>query len=897
MQHDESWRWMEPHRRWVGLALLAAGCGDAVETTAPTAPSRSPRESFSAAEGAQPAPLDARTLPAAALRAGQLRLIDEDPRFTFEFVGDETLRYSIDTSHPEVLGGLLRIEELTTGCAPTSEAGPTYRDANGVLRSPRWMYELGLTTLETERIGDTLRLLYTDAIDGGHTRTVELRLVGKALEVRVRDVDGSVAASANYAGFDPGPTQGVPSPRDLRIPSMAAVPVTHFRAATGEGAYTTLQYDWSRSNAGAIGIPTYAQVTSGTDWIDSGVELLYPINSGGSLNAALDDTFFVVVTRALEDTFPESTATPSPYRDVLSGRTVALFSRSGVPWHQKSEHLRQLRSFGMDQLAVYDFYWWSQSTQGASHQIQSHVWVPAVDEGGCLDFCAEAAGSGVLHGFYMLLGLNESQPFHEPTDGVLDSQGERRPRISPTRALAHSLREDSEMRARYATSLAFYDIWGYEHPEIVVDFEADQIDKAKTIAAALVDKRRLFRQLQALHEGPVLSEGSGAHLMLSRNFELLMAGYCDSNQGSLTTGAEVPLGQLQAGDPLTPESWWVLPDYALRVLGRLNVEHGLGFYDRFLHEPQTPLADALLDRYRAHELTYGRASFFQTTGPVNGTQPGQLNNRLTHAGMIKEYYLMQALQREYLTSPIETVQYEVNGQLRTADEVIDASTHPGGPLEEFRDPRLCLTYTNGLVVWVNHAVAPWAGVSVGGRVFTLPEDGFVAHDPRTGLWAFSARCTAPAGEATPGRIDYALAPGWYELLDGRGVVGAYGGLTHPLGSQRLVVRNDVRALLVAEDELGAIEVSEGTRPPLRHIAVVADHTLEVGERALLRAVGLYDGDTEQELSYLLGTWRSSDARVVAVNRAGVIDALGRGAATLTFESEGVVSEGFVVDVE
>lgn len=848
-----------------------------------------------------PAPLNARIIPLGATRAGATRLIDLAPRYVFEYDGDERIRYAIDTGHPDVAAGLLRIEEETTGSLPLFDAGLLYRDAQGVTQSPRWFRTNSGSTLATEVDGETLRLNYTGTLDGGTSHVYEIKLAGKSLEVRAYDAQQEVSGTAAFAGLAFGAHGSLGAPQDLRVPFMISTPVTKFQDPSGEGAFLAVQPDAARSNSGRLRLKEYDGVTVTSDSIDSAPEILYPLHSRGDMNAPVDETFFLTVSRKIEDTFTETEATPSPYRDLLAGRTTALFSRIQANWADKKAHVEQLKSFGMDQMAVYDFFWWSESTQsfgpGSTAQPQTHIWAPAVDEPGCITFSETAKQIGFMHALYTLQGMNEDQPFHVSSDSVRNWQQADLLRISPTRAMSHSLREDTKIRERYGTTFAFYDVWGHEHPYVATDFDADVPDKAKTVGETLAQKRAFYRQMQEIHAGPVLSEGSGAENRVKRQFELLSAGFCDSVQASITTGAEADLEDIPADDPLLPENWWVMPDYSLRVLNRTQVNHGMGFYDRFLRVLQTPLSSGRLDRYRLYEITYGHSSFFQTTGPINGVEPGQLNNRLYFGSMIKEYYMMQALQREYLTAPIDAIEYLDGGTYRTASDILRNSTNPGGALEDLRDPRIRLTYGNGLRIWLNHGEAPWEGINAAGRTFTIPGDGFVASHPATGLLAFSAIPTAPQALSTPTRIDYALAPGWYEMFDGRGSVEGYGDISTPQGINGLAVKNLASGVELHEEADRSIVTSDSPAPALESIAILGQRMMAPGQRTLLRPIGIYGGGVEQEFSHVLGTWESSAPSVIAVNSGGVITASAPGQATIRFRTGDGVSGSVVVAVQ
>lgn len=837
-----------------------------------------------------PSPLDAGTHALAATQDWPVELVQQGSAYEFRVASPHPVTFRIDTQHPDALRGLLRVEELHSGSIPVDGAGFLFREDSGEIRNPQWLSQQAQVSTVAQVDGSSLRIevRYTMPVSQGGRileGAFELSVQGKALAVRVWDRDESLEADSSFAGVHLGSESQVAYAQDLRLPYMIAYPVTLFSTSMGERRFLAKGVDWSRSHGTVPPDPQFEDVEIDGDRVDRNQRIDYVPHSGGELNAPVEETFWVVVSDQVEDTFVDTAAQPSPYWSVMAERTSVLFSRR-TPWEEQRELLDLLDLWGLEQLAVYDFWWWSNQLHLFEEQVQTHQWVPAYDEGEFIAYAGRARELGYLFGVYTLYGINRMFPNHDVTDGVLDWTGDRLVRISPDRVLGHSLREDTAIRSLYGTSLAFTDVWGHEHPGVVVDHEDGQDDKAKTIRSALIEKRRVFRQMQDLHAGPVLSEGSGALFEPARQHEILHAGFVDSNQGSLNTGAQQDLQSLDPESGKTPERWWVMPDYAQRVKRRVLVDHGLGFYDRFFHSAQTPLATELLDKYRLYELTYGCASFIQTTGPVNGTEMGQPNNRLYFADHIKEYYLMQGFQEERLKSPVHSIHYWTGDRYQTANERLRESRNPLGALEDFRDPKIRIVLASGLVLYLNHSSEDWEVTYQGDR-FLLGEDGWFAGSPSTGAISFSGIPLDAQGPAGQHRIDYALVPGQWELLDGRGVVAGYQGLANPNEEKRLYVRNEVRGITLEETVRHRILVHQGAAQACVALTLSGPSSFPVGSYARLPVRAEYSGGAKRPFSALLGQWSSSDRAVARVNQAGVVEALSTGNAQIRFDPQGL----------
>jgi len=845
--------------------------------------------------GAPRNPLDAALIPVGSLAEGTTEASTADGVvFRFSFVGDESITYVIDTADAALQSGLLKVTEETTGAEPLAGAGLRYRDASGDPHPSPWLSNTAEVTLTSVGLTNGLLTLdYSNVLPNGTERShrYEVELVGKALKVRVLDPNAGLEGADNFSGFDLGWAEEINDPVALMIPYMISTPLAKFTSTVdGSDAFFTTQTDWSRSSAPNYNqpwSPTSVDVTPSS--IRNSYSFRYDLSIQGGLTASLDETFWVLVTRELSDTFPETEANPSPYRGTLAGRPVVLFSSPNTDWLGYLEQINLFDSWGMDNLALYYFYWWSdaQPPPGSSPpQVPSHIWVPARDEFNFFDLVDRSNDLGYLHGYYTLFSMNANQAHHDPEDACLDADS-RPAGMAPARALAHSLREDGEMRTRYGTSLSFSDVLGYRHPRKRTDYDNTDTTRSKRIADVLADKRALFQQMQDIHEGPALSEGSIA--TLGSNYELLFAGFVDSTEATINGAGGAKASDMDVNDPRAPENWWVVPDYALEVTNRTQAPHSNGFYGRFyasLDNTFFPLSDARMDSYRIYSITYGKTGYFHSNGPINGQ-----GNLMAYADMIKEYYLMAGLQQDYLSSTIDSVVYWIDGTPRDLQTVLLESTATN-PLDDLRDARIQQTWQSGLLVYLNHSDSNWDGLEIDGVSYILPENGWVAHNPNTGFLAFSAIPEALA--STGQRIDYALVPSRYEMLDGRGTAVDYGGLSSSTGW--LVVANQFRGISLAEDADGVITTEQVSEPQVVAIELRGPDLIEPGHLTLLQAWATTDTGANQEFSYVHGDWSSSNPAVATVNRAGVVEALTEGTSDISFTAGTLVSKTHPITV-
>jgi hypothetical protein len=610
--------------------------------------------------------------------------------------------------------------------------------------------------------------------------------------------------------------------------------------------------------------------------------------TNGTLAAEMDDTFSVVVSKKIQDVLLTPTQDPSPYRELLEDRTVVLCS-GNFNWNDYAILFDKFAEWGMDNLAGYFFNWSASAIDPPSAGNAGPDWAPAQGASTFAPMMSGGTAQGLLLGAYVAFNvMPPSAPasVYNANHIARNSSGQWKtaqqtglPLIAEGAASIHADREAMLLKQAGA-NLAYIDISTYSGPSKGSD--GDHLDQsasspyAKTLKTAIAARKGWIQGMQEDLEGPALGEGSIA--TQGSNLEWLWPGAVDSVQRVINTGSNKHAYQIPAGDPKAVTAWPVIPEFEYRVMARLQANHGNGTANRFFgpsdgptmfnnntQQPIYPFTEVALDRYRAYELTYGHTSYFQTNGPYNG-----VGNVITFADMIKEYYLMNALQSHYLGARVYKIEYLYQNSLQSFDQILFQT----GTTDTFRDPKLRISFRDGLVLYVNHHPTSWS-VNVSGVTYLIPEDGFLAHLPGTQFIAFSAIPPTTGGQ----RIDYCYAPGQWEMFDGRGQVASYGNLTTG-GVKRLAVQNFAYNLTLNETSNGSITTANGPQPALVSVEITPSSPfLPARKRIGLKAIAHYSNGAFRNVTTLVN-WSSSAPAIAKINQGAAVTAVLPGTATI-----------------
>ncbi|MDF1838069.1 MAG: hypothetical protein P1V35_09390, partial [Planctomycetota bacterium] len=521
----------------------------------------------------------------------------------FKVGGANPLCYEVDLSDPEVQGGFARIYERESDSYPLWKGGMNYRDGNGMERGPDWL-EIRCDMLGAWTVGrNTLVIDYEDDLAGGpgpwgaegvHRRRYVYRRVGRAMQLQVIDLDEDVEGVSNYTGFFYGKTEGTEDPKRVEMLGALANPLIAFDGPGNSKWFMGNCIDLFQSGTTQWFLKDVPVITS--DTVDYGMNTFnrYRANSSGELSASVNDTLTICVSQRIEDCFIRSTSNGSPYRDFLSRRMVSLFGAPTTTWAKYEEHVDQYGQWGMDDMILYVFNYWSSSPPDHLGKNIGPDWYPANDEGAFISLAAKAAQLGMNFG--ALMKFSEYNPATCPpaynvlSDFARDETGTIKegiqndlPMIGTAAQGVHSEREHQLVRTNYGVSCAYIDVMTYASPSKGGD--GDHVDQSagspqgKSLKECIAEQKQWFDRARMITEGPLLGEGSVS--TANSNMEWIWASYVDSVQRVINTGANKRAFQIPASDARAITRWPVIPEFELHAAKVMQANHGNGFYDRF----------------------------------------------------------------------------------------------------------------------------------------------------------------------------------------------------------------------------------------------------------------------------------------------------------------------------
>ena len=710
------------HSRWLtrGLALLALNFGVGhVQAQAP----------------------QKQLLHTGATSPGTVAMTQSAGVYTLSFVGDETIVYSLDTTDPSVIKGAIRVYEATSDCWPIHDGGVCFRNAAGICLFPSFLSTYtSLSSVSTS--ANSVTLDYTLNYEGVHHMRTTYQLTGKNLRIRVEDRDGSHAYLDNWAGLYVGFATGTEEPKFIAIQGALATPLVLFRKGT-QHFFLANMLDLASSNAASANL-LKTPVGPGATTVRFGLETynLYNKLSNNQVCDVMDDTLNLTISSKIKDVLVTPNWSGSPYRELLTGRVMIDFPNS--IWNDYPALWDLFESWGVDNVAGY-FFHWSNSAPDYNGETLGPDWYPAKNPALFQTAIQQGNAKGYLLGCNMsfsAMPITAAPSVYDPLHIAKKSDGTWKlgvaslmPLIAASASGIHSDRESTLVKSNYGMSMGYVDIQTYAGPNGGAD--GDHIDQtgnsgwSKTLKSGINDQQQWLGRMADTYMGPIAGEGSIA--TVASNKEWLWAGYCDSVQRVINTGSGISGGNnYPIGSPSAPTNWPVIPEFEVRVMSRIQTNHGNGFPDRFFGKsdgpgivdmntglPIFPLTEAALDKYRAYVLTYSKMAHFECNGPYNG-----IGNYLTFHGMLKSYYLTNALQALYYEGAVTEILYMDGGRLKPFEKILFRSE----TIDSFRQPQIKEEFSNGLEMYINHNQAPWS-VIIGGVSYVIPEDGFVASEP------------------------------------------------------------------------------------------------------------------------------------------------------------------------
>lgn len=450
-------------------------------------------------------------------------------------------------------------------------------------------------------------------------------------------------------------------------------------------AYVNAWWDWHTTHATKLN-GTGAQYLARTD---------------GTLSP-FHEQLSLVLSPDVDAVLPSPGNPASPFIADLSGRLVLdIWTRD----FKKIEHgLIELGDYGIKDCAGIIHLW---QHGGYDNALPQHY--PANEAMGGDAGLIAAIKAGKADGCLMALHENyvdyyTNYPEFDPSAVALTgdgkwmlswlnrSNGVQSYSAKPAWMVKNASTQSPAIHARYGTTAAYLDVNSGVSPSSHGDMDA-RSPGAGTLAAWLLGDTRLWSYERKTHEGPTLGEG---------RYHWYYSGLLDGVEAQFVTGG------LQE-QPGTRAPLFV--DFDLEQIHPLQVNHGMGYYERWLAPGETISNTLALDAYRMQEIAFGHSPFLGA----------RYWDDVAHAFV--ESNLVTPVAKSYGVASVSSIEYQVNG----------AWESPSMTARSAAFSRVRIAYDNGLTIVANGSREPlqW-------QEMDLPQYGWAAK--RQGLLAYTAIC-------------------------------------------------------------------------------------------------------------------------------------------------------------
>jgi hypothetical protein len=450
-------------------------------------------------------------------------------------------------------------------------------------------------------------------------------------------------------------------------------------------AYLNAWWDWHTTHATRLN-GTLAQYLERTD----------------ATLSTFHERLLLVLSPDVDAALPSPGNPSSPYMAELSGRLVLDI------WAQDFKRIEQglieLGDYGISDCAGIIHVW---QHAGYDNALPQHY--PANQAMGGDAALAAAVNAGKADGCLMALHENyvdyyPNYPKFDPSAIALNSDGKwmlswlnhstgiQSYWTKPAWMIANASTQSPAIHERYGTTAAYLDVNSGISPSSHGDMDA-RAPGGGTLAALLVGDTALWSYERKTHQGPVFGEGAN-HWYYS----------------GLLDGVEAQFG---AGDVLENQGTRapLFVDFDLKRIHPLQVNHGMGYYERWVLPDETVANTLTMDAYRMQEIAFGHAPFL-----------GRMYwDDVAHA--LVESNLVGPVAKSYGVASVSSIEYQVN----------DAWESPSVAAQTAAFSRVRETYDNGLIVVANASREPlrWQNM-------VLPQNGWAAK--ARGLLAYTAMC-------------------------------------------------------------------------------------------------------------------------------------------------------------
>lgn len=501
-------------------------------------------------------------------------------------------------------------------------------------------------------------------------------LSGKSLQIDL-SADQPVIASVNF---------GAPSDS---LGSAVTVPVPYYSGTVwyvdSLGKYVNSWWDWKSSSSTSI----------------VGNLITYSMKTDGTYNK-LHEIFRTVVSPTLSDVLPSPGNSPSTYVSDLSGRTVLDIWDHGFP--EIAQGLSDLADYGIGNCVAIIHDW-----QSAGFDNAFPDQFPANEASGGGAVLAEAVQNGKTHGCRVALHENYADYYPnsssfttaavavdstgKPIDAHLNPvTGIQSYATKPTWMVTNASTQAPLIHKAYGTNASFIDVNSAVPPGWRADMDS-HVDKSGMAASMWDNDVNLWNYEKQTHGGPVFGEG-GNHWYYSGLLDGVEA-RVGAGPVAANLGSEIPL----------------LVDFDLLRIHPLQVNNGMGYYERWSPEQVPTMTRLEQDAYRMQEVIFGHAPFLYR----------ERWNSVPDAFV--EANLVSPVASIYGPASATQIAYKSSGNW------VDSSTAvKSGDLSQVQ-----VTYSGGMQVVANSSTSDmsWNGL-------TLPQYGWAAKG--SGLLAYTAKC-------------------------------------------------------------------------------------------------------------------------------------------------------------
>jgi hypothetical protein len=581
--------------------------------------------------------------------------------------------------------GTLEYDWTAPSIGTTNSLGTFHVNAN-FLQASSCQFDLALTvnptagSLQLQSVtpvtnaSGTHFLLVFAAVSGQATVTIHPSISGKALNTGI-EADAPVIGAVNLSGW-PASLNG----QSVPVPYYSQQP-EYFPSY---GIFANSYFDWQHSNASQLNVNQAAY---------------WPLTNG--VWNRVKERLVLRVSEDFADVLPHISNAASPYMQQLAGRTVLdIWGMDTFP--QIAQGLSTLQDYGLQNCVVLIHDWQRSGYDNALPAI-----FPANANLGGSSGMQQAVRAGQAAGCYV--GLHENYLDYYPdydyfTPNAIARNSDNSFILSwfnsvtgiqsyatkPTWILPNAETESPEIQTTYGTDASFIDVNSAVSPWSRPDMDATQ-SNAGSLVGFSTATTSLWSYERQIHNGPVLGEGAD---------HWYWSGLLDGVEAQLGAGAVAANSSTQV--PL-------LVDFDLLKIHPRQVNHGMGYYERWVAPGESMTNTISMDAYRMQEVAFGHAPF---VGNMFWSSVARVLQEQNQVGIVAARYGVQK---------VHSIQYQLNGDWYDTNTAISSGDWS----------RVLIKYANG-----DQIVANSQPQSLTFDGVVIPQYGWLAHG--TDLLAYTA---------------------------------------------------------------------------------------------------------------------------------------------------------------